>query len=407
MSDLLWPGDERAGEVMTDAAWLAAMVAVEQSWLDGLVHAGIAPESTRLADLVGPDDIDALAVGAESSGNPVPGLVALLRARAAGPAGPWIHRGLTSQDVVDTGLVLCLRDAADRVRPQLRLQVRTLVTLAETHRGTLMAGRTLTQAAVPITFGLKAAAWLSGVLDAADRLTGLGYPAQFGGAAGTLAATAELASTPGRPGEAALRLTTAAAQRLGLVVRPPWHTNRSALTAVGDALAACTDAWGKIAADTLTLSRPEIAELGEAAGAPAHGGSSTMPHKHNPVLSTLIRRAAISAPLLAATLHLAAALSEDERSAGPWHAEWPALQALGRRTVVAGSQTTDLLAGLNVEADRMSGNARAAWAQLTSEQASIAVFAGHPPAGDDYLGAADAIIEATLTRARTWAEAQT
>ncbi|GAB3862004.1 3-carboxy-cis,cis-muconate cycloisomerase [Nocardioides maradonensis] len=397
MSDLFWPGDERAGGLMSPTAWLEAMVAVEQAWVDALAAAGVAPAAPDLAGLVGAGDLEDLAAGAESGGNPVLGLVALLRARADGAGAAWVHRGLTSQDVVDTGLVLCLRDVVTAICAELRAQVAALAALADDHRGTVMTGRTLTQAAVPVSFGLKAAGWLTGVLDAADRLDALTFPAQFGGAAGTHAATTELMGDPA----AALRIAEDAATRLELRPSTPWHTSRAPVTSYADALVACTDAWGRVAGDVLTLSRPEIAELAEPAG---RGGSSTMPHKRNPVLSTLLRRAALSAPPLASTTHVAAALAEDERPAGGWHAEWPALQALGRRTAVAASQATELLAGLHVDADRMAANARAAWDDLTAERASIARFAGAQPSTGDYLGANDLIIDAARQRAQDWLE---
>ena len=166
------------------------------------------------------------------------------------------------------------------------------------------------------------------------------------------------------------------------------------MTRIGDAAVGCTDAWGGIAADVLTLSRPEIGEVTEGAG----GGSSTMPHKANPVLATLVRRTALSAPHLAATLHVAAADAGDERPAGAWHAEWDTLRTLLRRTVVAAGQTTELVAGLEVHADRMAATLDAARDAVRSEQRAMADLAGRAPQ-DDYLGAADAFIEAPLARA--------
>ncbi len=198
-----------------------------------------------------------------------------------------------------------------------------------------MVARTLTQHAVPTTFGLKAAGWLTGVLDAYDDVAALVLPVQVGGAAGTMAGAVELASALPEPVEVVHRMTQDFTARLGLAPSIPWPTSRATITRLGDATVRCTDAWGRIANDVLTLSRPEIGELSEGTG----GGSSTMPHKANPVLSTLVRRAALTTPQLAATLHLAAAEAADERSAGPWHAEWATLRTLLRRAVVAGDQT--------------------------------------------------------------------
>ena len=199
MTDLFWPGDHRAGDLMSDAAFLAAMVDVENAWLGVLVDAGVAPSAARadLAATVSAADAEALAVAAEADGNPVIGLVALLRERADGLSARWLHRGLTSQDVIDTALMLCLREALSRIRDELTAQVRTLVGLAETHHRSPMLARTLTQPALPTSFGAKVANWLSGVLDAVDTLAAVpALPVQVGGAAGTLAATTELTGSP-------------------------------------------------------------------------------------------------------------------------------------------------------------------------------------------------------------------
>lgn len=400
MTDLLWPGDDRADEVCSDGAFLTAMVAVEVAWIDALVGAGIAPAAAAKEDLhalVGPADLERLAAGSAAGGNPAMALVALLR-DALGERNPdaarWLHRGLTSQDVVDTALMVCARDAVARTRAGLREQVRLLVDLVEAHRGTTMVARTLTQHAVPTTFGLKAAQWLTGVLDAYDDVAALVLPVQVGGAAGTMAAATELASGLPDPAASAAGLAPVLATRLGLAASTPWHTTRSTVTRLGDAAVRCTDAWGRIANDVLTLSRPEVGELSEGAG----GGSSTMPHKANPVLSTLVRRAALAAPQLGATLHLAAADTADERAAGAWHAEWATLRTLLRRTVVAGTQTTDLLAGLRVHEDRMRATLEAAAEDVRAEQRSMAALAGADPAAD-YLGATAAFVEAPLARA--------
>lgn len=402
MTNLLWPGDHRAGEHMTDRALLESMVAVESAWLDALVAAGLAPPECAGADLpmlLTANDCEALAVAAEGGGNPVIGLVALLRERAAPAVAPWIHRGLTSQDVLDTGLMLGVREVAGELAAQLRGQALTLTELAALHRGTPMVARTLTQHAAPTTFGVKVAGWLTGVVDAFEGLSALATPVQIGGAAGTLAATTELAALvtgAADPAGVSAGLMRDAATALGLVARLPWHTTRTPVTAAADAFVGCTDAWGRIAADIVTMARPEVGELSEPAGAD-RGRSSSMPYKRNPVLSILIRRAALSAPQLAATLHTAAALANDERPDGAWHAEWDTLRTLARRTVVAGSQCGELLAGLAVHAERMSENLDAA--DVSGEQQAIAELAGGPPS-PTYFGAADRLIDESLDRAR-------
>jgi 3-carboxy-cis,cis-muconate cycloisomerase len=381
MTDLLWPGDERAGDLFSDAAVLAAMVRVEDAWLQALVTHGLAGTGGDLTKLVDAGDAAQIAADAESGGNPVIPLLGLLRERDPA-AAPWIHAGLTSQDTLDTALALCLRDAVERLRADLATQIDALARLAGEHRATPMAGRTLTQHAVPITFGFKVAGWLESVLDARDALD-VPIAARFGGAAGTLAAPAALAGS----GPGALDLAATAAASLGL----PHRARPAPFTRLADAFAGCTDAWGRIANDVLLGSRPEIGELAEARG----GGSSAMPQKRNPVLSVLIRRAALAAPPLAATVHAAAAARVDERPDGAWHVEWATLRTLARRTVAAGSQTADLLTGLRVHADRMAATLAAARPGIDAEQRKIAGNTAEP-----YLGASDAIIDAALDRAR-------
>jgi 3-carboxy-cis,cis-muconate cycloisomerase len=314
MSDLFWPGDARAGDLFTDRAFLEAMVAVEAAWVD--------------VKLTVPEvDLDS-----EFGGNPVIPLVEALRA-----AHPdlTLHEGLTSQDVLDTALVLMLRDAVAAVAGDLDRAVEALARLASAYADTPMTGRTLTQPALPITFGDKLGVWRAGLTEASADLQSLAFPVQKGGPVGA-----------SRDGAADL------AGRLGLVDAPAWHTQRRPVSRAGDALVAATDACGRIARDVLVLSRSEIGELSEAVG----GGSSSMPHKANPVLSVLIRRAALTTPQLAATLHLAAAEQVDERADGAWHAEWDTLRLLARRTAVAASQTAELLEGLRVHPDRMAQN---------------------------------------------------
>ncbi|KQT94711.1 3-carboxy-cis,cis-muconate cycloisomerase [Marmoricola sp. Leaf446] len=411
MADLLWPGDERAGEVFTDSALLHGLVAVEQAWLDVLVDRGIAPPAARrdLTSLVTSADVTLVASRAESSGNPLVPLLTLLRERGGRPVadpGRWLHRGLTSQDVVDTALVLGARTTTRQLLGTLDRQVAALATLAERHRDDLMAGRTLTQHAVPLTFGLKAAQWLRGVLDARDALRGLRFPVQVGGAAGTLAAVAEIAGGP----DAALDAAADLARGLGLEASPPWHTVRTPFTAYADALVRTTDALGHVANDVLVLARPEVGELAEPAVA-GRGGSSTMPQKANPVLSVLVRRAALAAPALAAQLHLAAAEAVDERPDGGWHTEWATLATLSRRTLVAASQAAEVLEGLHVDTGAMSALVAQRSSALLAERRSMRELTA-PPAGstrprpeDDfdpahYLGATASIIDGVLARAR-------
>ena len=357
MADLFWPGDDRAGDHFTSESFLGAMVDVEADWLG------------RPLDV--PDHLEWLGNEAELGGNPVIALVELLREQ-----DPRVHRGLTSQDVVDSALMRMAGAAVASLRHDLRSVADRLAGLAERHRSTPMVARTLTQHAVPTTFGFRVAAWLTAVLDAYDDVARLDFPEQLGGAAGTRAALAEL----GRPAPGGV---------------PRWHTTRAPITRIGDARAGCTDACARVANDVLVMSRPEIGELAEGSG----GGSSTMPHKANPTLSVLVRRAALTTPQLAATLHLAAAQQVDDRADGGWHAEWATLRDLVRRTLVAVSQTDDLVAGLVVRPDRMAATLAAAGADVLAEQRSMAEAAGHPPA-PSYLGDAIEHVAAVVARAR-------
>jgi 3-carboxy-cis,cis-muconate cycloisomerase len=412
MSDLLRPGADRADSLIDDAALLAAMVHVEGEWLAVLVAAGVAPgaAASNLSGLVSGGDLATLSARTEAGGNPVIPLVDMLRARLADQnptASRWLHRGLTSQDVLDTALMLCSRAVLDHVLVAVRRQVAALADLAARHRDAVLPGRTLTQYAAPITFGYKAATWLSAVLDAAGELVSVrqNLPAQVGGAAGTAAATTELAAIAGLtdPAGVAVTLAGALAEQVGLSTHVHWHTTRRPLTRLGDALVAATDAWGRIANDVLVLSRPEIGELSEGTA----GRSSTMPHKHNPVLSVLVCSAALTAPMLGAQLHLAASQALDERPDGAWHAEWVPLRTLAQACAVAAGQTADLLGGLVVHADRMAEHASAGRADLLAERAAMRELAGAAPLDGDvahYLGATQLFVVAVLERAEQFAK---
>jgi 3-carboxy-cis,cis-muconate cycloisomerase len=398
---LFWPGDHRAGDVFSPEAYARAMVAVEVAWLRVLAASGPAPASAAdtLAEVsLEFDDLVRIAIEAEGGGNPVIPMLTVLRSRLPDEAAKWLHKGLTSQDVVDTALMLCTRSAFEQLADDLGRCVEALARLAQRHRQMIMVGRTLTQHAVPITFGLKAAGWLEGVLDAVEGIVVArkGLRVQCGGAAGTPAAVVELAGDHGIDWSAAL------AAELSLADSRPWHTRRAPVTAIGDALLTTTDALGHLASDIVVLSRPEIAEVSEPAGE-GRGGSSTMPQKRNPVLAVLIRRAAATAPLLGSQLHLASAQAVDERPDGAWHTEWQPLALLARHAVTAASQAAELLEGLQVHPDAMAATVQRALPGLLAERASVRASTGQSaeagnPSG--YLGATQSIIDTTLDRAR-------
>ncbi|MFD6292308.1 3-carboxy-cis,cis-muconate cycloisomerase [Streptomyces sp. NPDC060205] len=365
---LLAPGRiGSAAEVATgDAAFLQALLDAEAALTRAQASLGFAPaaaaDAVTAAAVAARFDVQALALRARAGGNPVIPLVADLGAAVGAEYSPYVHRGATSQDIMDTAAMLVAVRTLDFVLGDLARTERALARLARDHRDTVMPGRTLTQHAVPTTFGLKAAGWRSLVLDARDRvrLVRDGLPVQLGGAAGTLAAFAVYgASDTGA-------LVTAYARELGLFAPVlPWHTLRTPVADLAGALAFTAGALGKTAADVLTLSRTEIRELSEGTG----GGSSAMPHKANPVCATLIAAAGRRAPQLAATLYGSMA-AEDERPAGAWHAEWEPLRDLLRLVGGAARDAAELAEGLQVHADAMRAHVDLTHGLIVSERLS-------------------------------------
>ncbi|WP_406412671.1 3-carboxy-cis,cis-muconate cycloisomerase [Streptomyces sp. NBC_01614] len=343
-----WTGSP-AASATGDSAYLQALLDAEAALTRAQAALGTAPAEAARAVTEAAEaarfDVRSLAERARRGGNPVIPLVADLTEAVGEEYGPYVHRGATSQDILDTATMLVAARTLDLVPADLDRTQQALARLAAEHRDTAMPGRTLTQHAVPTTFGLKAAGWRSLVLDARDRVTAVrnSLPAQLGGAAGTLAAFGAYgASDP-------TALPAAYAHELGLRAPDlPWHTLRTPVADLAGCLAFTAGALGKLAADVLTLSRTEIAEVAEGSG----GGSSAMPHKSNPVRSTLIASAARRAPQLAATLYGSLA-AEDERPAGAWHAEWEPLRDLLRLVGGAARDAVELTEGLRVEADVM------------------------------------------------------
>ncbi|WP_338784451.1 3-carboxy-cis,cis-muconate cycloisomerase [Streptomyces sp. DG1A-41] len=348
---LLAPGwaDSAAASATSDHAYLRALLDAEAALTRAQAALGLAPAEaatavTEAAD-AGAFDVRSLAERARAGGNPVIALVAELTKAVGDEYGPYVHRGATSQDIMDTATMLVAVRTLDLVLADFGRTERALARLAAEHRDTAMPGRTLTQHAVPTTFGLKAAGWRALVLDARDRVRAVrdSLPAQLGGAAGTLAAFGAYGATD------PVALPAAYARELGLSAPDlPWHTLRTPVADLAGCLAFTAGALGKLAVDVLTLSRTEIAEAAESGG----GGSSAMPHKSNPVRSTLIASAARRAPQLAATLYGAMA-AEDERPAGAWHAEWEPLRDLLRLAGGAARDAVELAEGLLVRPEVM------------------------------------------------------
>ncbi|MEU4654688.1 3-carboxy-cis,cis-muconate cycloisomerase [Streptomyces sp. NPDC023723] len=360
-----WAGSPAAAAT-GDRAYLAALLDAEAALTRAQAALGLAPDeaATAVTDAAEADrfDLASIAGRARGGGNPVIPLVADLTKAVGAQYGPYVHRGATSQDILDTAAMLVAARTLDLILTELARTERALARLAAEHRETALPGRTLTQHAVPTTFGLKAAGWRSLVLDARDRITAVraGLPAQLGGAAGTLAAFAAYgAADP-------LALPAAYARELGLAEPAlPWHTLRTPVADLAGCLASATGALGKLAADVLVLGRTETGEVAEGSG----GGSSAMPHKANPVRSTLIAAAARRAPQLAATLYGSLA-AEDERPAGAWHAEWEPLRDLLRLTGGAARDAAELAEGLRVRPAAMRADLDLTHGLIVSERLS-------------------------------------
>ncbi|MFI0512276.1 3-carboxy-cis,cis-muconate cycloisomerase [Streptomyces sp. WSLK1-5] len=386
-----WAGSPAAAAT-SDGAHLQALLDAEAALTRAQARLGLAPRQAADAVTEAADaarfDVRSLADRARGGGNPVIPLVADLTSAAGEEHGPYVHRGATSQDILDTAAMLVASRTLRLVLADLDRVQQALARLAAEHRDTAMPGRTLTQHAVPTTFGLKAAGWRSLALDARDRVTAVrdSLPVQLGGAAGTLAAFTVYGAEDTRA------LTEAFAAELGLREPAlPWHTLRTPVADLAGCLAFTAGALGKIAADVLVLGRTEIAEVAEGGG----GGSSAMPHKANPVRSTLIAAAARRAPQLAATLYGSLA-AEDERPAGAWHAEWEPLRDLLRLVGGAARDAAELVEGLRVHPDTMRDHLDLTHGLIASERLSAELA--------PVLGRARAKALLTELAGRTWTE---
>lgn len=333
--------------VFSDSQHLQGMLDFEAALAAAQAALGIIPAAAApvIAAVCRAGDFDtlALAVGAAKAGNTAIPLVKALTARVAAinaEAARWVHWGATSQDALDTGLVLQIRQALPLLRADLDRLAAALARLAEAHAGTLEVGRTWMQHATPVTFGLKAAGWLSALLRVSGRLQAAGAAmqvVQFGGAAGTLASL----------GADGLRVSEKLAEGLGLALPDmPWHSQRDRVADLGGALALVTGTLGKMARDISLLMQTEIAEVAEPAGE-GRGGSSAMPHKRNPVGCAVALAAAARVPPLVATLY-AAQVGDHERSLGPWQSEWQTLPEIFRLTAGSLHTMAEVIEGLQV-----------------------------------------------------------
>ncbi|RMV77872.1 3-carboxy-cis,cis-muconate cycloisomerase [Pseudomonas amygdali] len=313
-------------------------------------------------------DFDGLAIAIGSAGNSAIPLVKALgkqiAARSA-EAERYVHMGATSQDVMDSGLILQLRRAIVLLERDLTLLADAMAEQAQRHAGTPLAGRTWLQQATPVTLGMKIAGWLGAVTRHRQRLNEIKprlLCLQFGGASGSLAAL----------GDQAFSVAEALAGELQLALpEQPWHTQRDRLVEFAGLLGLIAGSLGKLGRDVSLLMQTEVGEVFEPS-APGKGGSSTMPHKRNPVGAAVMISTATRAPGLVATM-LAAMPQEHERSLGLWHAEWETLPELC--CLVSGSlqQALQVLPGLQVDAERMASNLQSTKGLVLAEAVSIAL----------------------------------
>ena len=317
------------------------------------------------ADLI---DADTLAKSVSSAGNLAIPLVKQLTAvvaRTDAEAARYVHWGATSQDVIDSGRVLQLRDALDLITTDLAELADTLASLAHQHRATIMMGRTWMQHAQPTTLGLKIAGWLDAIMRHQDRLQELRTRVcvlQFGGATGTLASL----------GHSGLTVATALAKDLSLALPAvPWHTHRDRMGEVATTFGLLTGTLGKIARDIALHAQTEIAELAEPL-AQGRGGSSTMPHKRNPVACSAVLACAVRVPALVSTM-LTAMVQEQERALGGWQAEWETLPEIASLTSAALNQLREVMSGLAVDAARMRSNIEITQGLAMAEAVSLAL----------------------------------
>ncbi len=315
-------------------------------------------------------DPEALAIAARDAGNRAIPLVAALTSRVDAASRGYVHWGATSQDMLDTALVLQMRDALGLIASDIARLADALAAQVKRHRDTPMVGRTWLQQALPITLGLKLATTLSAMRRHAARIASVTTEAavlQFGGAVGTLASL----------GDKALSVEHALARDLGLAAADiPWHAQRDRLLAVAAALGGLAATLGKLARDLALLAQTEVGEAFEPTAA-GRGGSSTLPHKRNPVGCAVALASAVRAPHLVATM-MSAAVQEHERGLGDWPAEWDTLPALFE--LVAGSLAAmiTVVEGLEVDAARMRANLDLTHGQILAEavQMALAVHLG-------------------------------
>ena len=363
---------EAMQQIFSARATLQSMLDVEAALARALAAKGVIPVSAVdpwvrccQADQL---DIPSLVTAAQDAGNIAIPMVKQLTAAVAAmdaDAARYVHWGATSQDVIDTGRVLQLREAINVITHELAALVDALAGMAQCYRDTPMIGRTWLQHALPITFGMKLAGWLDALLRHQQRLAVCREQVcvlQFGGASGTLASLGEHASS----------VAHAMARELDLATpHLPWHAHRDRFVGCATTLGMLTGTLGKIARDISLMSQTEVAELSEPGG-PGRGGSSSMPHKRNPVGSATVLSAATRVPSLVATL-LAAMPNEHERALGGWQSEWETLPEIVSLSAASLAHLRSVIDGLQVDTARMRSNIDASRGMVMAESVALAL----------------------------------
>jgi len=361
-------------DLFADDSLLQAMLDFEVALARAEARLGIvsadAADAIRAAAKAGNFDAAALARQTLRGGTPGIPLAKALTAKvraANAEAARWVHWGATSQDVADTGLMLLLKRAQPILTADLSRLEAALERLSDQHRNTVMLGRTLLQAAPPVTFGLKAAGWLAAIRRSRLWLEDAFQDAlilQFGGASGTLAALGEKGFEVGR----------AMAKELGLgFPDAPWHAHRDRLASLVAACGVLTGTLGKMARDISLLMQSEVGEAAEPEGE-GRGGSSTMPQKRNPIASALTLAAANRVPGLVAAF-LAGMVQEHERGVGGWQAEWPTVAGVIQSTGLAIASMAEAAEGLEIDAEQMRANIEATGGSVFAEKAAMLLAA--------------------------------
>lgn len=355
--------------VFSDEQFVQYLLAVEAALAKVQGRLGVIPveAAEQIASVAAALQVDfeALQVGTEKAGVPIIELVRQLRAQVGGESASYVHWGATTQDIMDTALVLQIRAALGIIEQSLRSLIKNLAGLAERHRATLMAGRTHSQQALPIPFGLKVAGWLAPLLRHRQRLAELKprlLLVQLGGAAGTLASL----------GEAGVAVQEALADELDLAVSlMPWHTQRDSLAELAGWLSLVSGSLAKMGQDIILLAQTEVGEVTESADF-SRGGSSTMPQKSNPIISEVIIAAARTNASLLSAMHQAL-IQEHERATHGWQVEWLNLPHMFALTAAALSKALFLSQNLVVDAARMRDNVAAANGLMLAEALNFAL----------------------------------